>query len=84
MMEYDLAFEEPDDAMDRLHQEYEKLSKEYIILYNALMGHLEESKAIKRHMMDRYVKDSNDLDMTITSIKTARKRALKEQAKEGI
>jgi hypothetical protein len=78
MMEYDVAFEEPDDEMDKLRADYEMLSKEYIILYNALMGHLEESKAIKRHMMDRYVKDSNDLDMTITSIKTARKRALKE------
>ena len=67
-----------DDEMDRLRADMATLTKEYIILYNALMGTLEESKAIKRHMMDWYVKDSNDLDMTITSIKTARKRALKE------
>jgi hypothetical protein len=78
MMEYDVSFEEPDDAYDRLRQDMSTLIKEYIILYNALMGHLEESKSIKRHMMDRYTKDSNDLDMTIQSIKTARTRALKE------
>ena len=43
------------------------------------MGHLEESKSIKRHMMERYTKDSNDLDMTITSIKKARIRTLGEE-----
>ena len=77
-LEYDVSFEQPDDAFDRLRADMATLTKEYIILYNALMGHLEESKSIKRHMMDRYTKDSNDLDMTITSIKTARVRALKE------
>ena len=77
MLEEDV-FENADDAYDRLEKDFEELKTEYIILYNAIMGDLEESQRIKVHLIDRYQKDGNDIAQRILSIKNARRRSLKE------
>ena len=77
-MEYDVSFEQPDDAYDRLEKDHAALIKEYIILYNALMGTLDENKRRLVYRIDKNPKELNDLNMNEQSIKTARKRALKE------
>jgi len=83
MLEYDYQFESSQDGYDRLDAKYEKLridyellKKEYIILYNALMGHLDEAKKRKLYHIDRNPKELNDIKMTEDSIKQARVRTL--------
>ena len=78
MTEHEDVFDNADDAMSRLQDKYDTLKREYVILYNALMGDLEESKRIKSHLIDRYQKDSNDIESRIQSIKNAKQRTLEE------
>ena len=65
MLEEDV-FEKADDAYDRLEKDN---------LYKALMGDLEESKRIKRHLVERYTQDIKDIEMRIESVKQAKRRA---------
>jgi len=74
MLEEDV-FEKADDAYDRLEKVHEKLQWEYDNLYKALMGDLEESKRIKRHLVERYTQDIKDIEMRIESVKQAKRRA---------
>jgi len=78
MTEYDEVYDTADDAHDRLEKDHAALIKEYIILYNALMGTLDENKRRLVYRIDKNPKELNDLNMNEQSIKTARKRALKE------
>ena len=80
MLEYEDVFGNAQDAYEHLKKKYDVLKHEYNILYNTLAGDLEEDIRIKRHLIDRYQKDVNDLNMRYLSIKKAKDRTL---TKEG-
>jgi archaellum component FlaC len=78
MLEYEDVFGNASDEYDKLKDQFNRLKSEYEILYRALVGDLEESIKIKRHLIERYQKDVNDLDMRKRSIIEAKRRAYNE------
>ena len=77
-LEYEQAFEQPNDAMDRLRKDYDDLVKEYGLLYVSYMDRLENDKKKTIYYIDKNPKNLADIETVRLSIKTARKRALKE------
>ena len=64
------------ERYDLPQSKYDLLIHEYEVLYRSLMGDLEESIKIKKHLIDRYQKDINDIATREESIKQAKRRAL--------
>ena len=48
---------------------------EYMVLYNALIGELEDSIKKKKYLIDKYQKEMRDIELQINSIKKAKLRA---------
>ena len=95
-MEYDVSFEQPDDAYDRLKVSNDKLNLDYgdlvienkelraryISLYEMLKVHLEDEKSRKVYLIDKYQKESNEVDTKLMGLKQTKIRDL--GLKEGM
>ena len=77
-LEYDIQFESGDDAYDRLQEKYDRLVVRYLSLYDALQDHLKDEKERKVYLIDKYLKDNNDITTKVEGLKQTRKRDLEE------
>ena len=91
-LEYDLSYDEPDDAMDRLKENFDKVQLEYgalyvehkelraryVSMYEALLSRVENEKARKVYLIDKYQKENNDIDTELLGLKQTKRRDLGE------
>lgn len=75
-IEYDVIFDNSQDAMDRLQAKYDRLVVRYLSMYDALQEHLKDDKDRKAYLIDKYQKDNNDITTKIEGLKQTKLRDL--------